>query len=43
MLVGECMSGKTQLVQTLASALDILNPDRSVFIDVINPKAITIG
>ena len=43
MLVGECMSGKTQLSQTLASALDILNPDRSVLIDVINPKAITIG
>jgi len=43
MLVGETMSGKTQIMQTLGSAVDKLNEERSVKIDIINPKAVTIG
>ena len=43
MLVGETMSGKTQVMQTLGLALDKVNEERSVKIDIINPKAVTIG
>ena len=43
MLVGATMSGKTELVRTLAQALSINYSDRKTQIHKINPKSISIG
>lgn len=43
MLVGAAFSGKTELLRTLATALQSRDGGRPVFWHTINPKAVTIG
>jgi ABC-type phosphate/phosphonate transport system ATPase subunit len=44
MLVGETMSGKSSLLHSLGRAIAIVNEEKlQACIDLINPKAITIG
>lgn len=43
MLVGAAMSGKTEVLHTLAAALQLLDPQKSVQVHSINPKAVRIG
>ena len=43
MLVGAALSGKSELMHSLAAALSVLNQDQPVVIEGVNPKAVTIG
>jgi len=43
MLVGAAMSGKTEVLLTLAAALRLLEQPKAVQVHSINPKAVTIG
>lgn len=43
MMVGGVMSGKTEIVRTLASALSMWVKHEGVKINSMNPKSVTIG
>ena len=43
MLVGATLSGKSELMHSLAAALSVLSSDQPVVVEGVNPKAVTIG